>query len=169
MRGKRKKYFSENIPANRFVTVMAVPAGAPPPALFAHLLQPPPRDLAANWAVDVARELQAYLDAVAQTAPASFDSFAEAALVIQGSALVYSKKVDLLYQLVFATLGLVAAGRPCGRAGRAEVARPGPVANLPPWQAVGSRGGGGGGRGGGRRGGDGGALSGRARGRLPAP
>jgi condensin-2 complex subunit H2 len=36
-------------------------------------------------------------------------NFAEAALLIQGSAVIYSKKVEYLYQLVYSTLGLIAS------------------------------------------------------------
>ena len=38
-------------------------------------------------------------------------NFAEAALVIQGSACVYSKKVEYLYSLVYQTLDLIASKR----------------------------------------------------------
>jgi hypothetical protein len=38
-------------------------------------------------------------------------NFAEAALLIQGSAVIYSKKVEYLYQLVYETLDLLAARR----------------------------------------------------------
>ena len=38
-------------------------------------------------------------------------NFAEAALVIQGSACVYSMKVEYLYSLVYQTLDLIASKR----------------------------------------------------------
>uniref|UniRef100_A0A2K6TIT4 Condensin-2 complex subunit H2 n=1 Tax=Saimiri boliviensis boliviensis TaxID=39432 RepID=A0A2K6TIT4_SAIBB len=67
-------------------------------ARFAHLLQPI-RDLTKNWEVDVAAQLGEYLEELDQIC-ISFDegkttmNFIEAALLIQGSACVYSKKVD---------------------------------------------------------------------------
>mmetsp|Transcript_30519 Transcript_30519/g.91485 ORF Transcript_30519/g.91485 Transcript_30519/m.91485 type:complete len:631 (-) Transcript_30519:32-1924(-) len=80
---------------------------------FGHLLKPI-RDLAENWDVDVASELEDYLDEIGRLAFA-FDgskdvfNFAQAALLIQGSACVYSKKVEYLYQLVYETLDLLAS------------------------------------------------------------
>ncbi|XP_063518801.1 condensin-2 complex subunit H2 isoform X4 [Pongo pygmaeus] len=65
-------------------------------ARFAHLLQPI-RDLTKNWEVDVAAQLGEYLEELDQIC-ISFDegkttmNFIEAALLIQGSACVYSKK-----------------------------------------------------------------------------
>ncbi|KAF3857539.1 hypothetical protein F7725_010740 [Dissostichus mawsoni] len=56
---------------------------------YAHLLQPI-RELTKNWEIDVASELNDYLE--------------EAALLIQGSASIYSKKVELLHRLVYQTL-----------------------------------------------------------------
>lgn len=65
----------------------------PPPSRFAHLLQPI-RDVAANWAVDVAAELEAYLDDIdAAEAALSATDFTTAALLVQGSAGVYARKV----------------------------------------------------------------------------
>eukprot|EP00884_Botryococcus_braunii_P002422 jgi/Botrbrau1/12180/Bobra.0186s0088.1 len=76
---------------------------------YSHLLQPI-RDLAANWDVDIAAELEEYLEAL-ENVSFSFDgsgetslNFAEAALVIQGSACVYSKKVQYLHTLVYQVL-----------------------------------------------------------------
>eukprot|EP01122_Echinamoeba_exundans_P009129 TRINITY_DN3155_c0_g1_i1.p1 TRINITY_DN3155_c0_g1~~TRINITY_DN3155_c0_g1_i1.p1 ORF type:complete len:787 (+),score=235.97 TRINITY_DN3155_c0_g1_i1:43-2403(+) len=77
---------------------------------FTHLLQPI-RDLAKNWDIDIAADLEAYLEEIGAIS-AQFDddeagdnykppNFAEAALVIQGSTLVYSKKVEYLYGLIF--------------------------------------------------------------------
>uniref|UniRef100_G1PGD3 Condensin-2 complex subunit H2 n=1 Tax=Myotis lucifugus TaxID=59463 RepID=G1PGD3_MYOLU len=66
-------------------------------ARFAHLLQPI-RDLTKNWEVDVAAQLGEYLEELDQIC-ISFDegkttmNFVEAALLIQGSACVYSKKI----------------------------------------------------------------------------
>uniref|UniRef100_A0A3Q4ASQ8 Condensin-2 complex subunit H2 n=1 Tax=Mola mola TaxID=94237 RepID=A0A3Q4ASQ8_MOLML len=75
---------------------------------FAHLLQPI-RDLAKNWDIDVASELNDYLEELEEMC-ITFDggntrlNFAEAALLIQGSACIYSKKVELLHSLVYQTL-----------------------------------------------------------------
>ena len=82
---------------------------------FGHLLQPI-RDLAENFNIDLAHELEDYLDDLEQLT-ISFSSedgvrklnFAEAALLIRGSSLIYSKKVDYLYDLVFKVLDSVTA------------------------------------------------------------
>jgi hypothetical protein len=71
----------------------------------------PIRDLAQNWDVDVAEELTDYLHQLY-----NFDirtntkglNFAEAALLIQGSAAVYGRKVEYLHQLVLHALDLFA-------------------------------------------------------------
>ena len=91
---------------------------------FAHLLQPI-RDLAQNWHIDIATELEDYLHELdsltvhidpsssslsSSSSPSSSPlplNFAEAALLIQGSACVYSKKVEYLYSLLYATLDVV--------------------------------------------------------------
>ncbi|NWH98403.1 CNDH2 protein, partial [Tichodroma muraria] len=78
---------------------------------FLHLLQPI-RDLTKNWEVDVAAQLGEYLEELDQIC-ISFDNgkttmnFMEAALLIQGSACVYSKKVEYLYMLVCQTLDCI--------------------------------------------------------------
>lgn len=75
---------------------------------FAHLLQPI-RELTKNWDVDVASQLNDYLEELDEMC-ITFDegktrlNFAEAALLIQGSACIYSKKVELLHSLVYQTL-----------------------------------------------------------------
>ncbi|XP_008313497.1 condensin-2 complex subunit H2 [Cynoglossus semilaevis] len=75
---------------------------------FAHLLQPI-RELTKNWEIDVASELNDYLEELEEMC-ITFDgektqlNFAEAALLIQGSACIYSKKVELLHNLVYQTL-----------------------------------------------------------------
>lgn len=75
---------------------------------FAHLLQPI-RELTKNWDVDVALELNDYLEELDEMC-ITFDegktrlNFAEAALIIQGSTCIYSKKVELLHSLVYQTL-----------------------------------------------------------------
>ncbi|XP_030209049.1 condensin-2 complex subunit H2 [Gadus morhua] len=78
---------------------------------FAHLLQPI-RELTKNWDIDVASELNDYLEELDEICIA-FDggkiqlNFAEAALLIQGSTCIYSKKVELLYSLVFQTMDYI--------------------------------------------------------------
>ncbi|XP_058165044.1 condensin-2 complex subunit H2 isoform X6 [Dasypus novemcinctus] len=80
-------------------------------ARFAHLLQPI-RDLTKNWEVDVAAQLGEYLEELDQIC-ISFDegkttmNFTAAALLIQGSACVYSKKVEYLYSLVYQALDFI--------------------------------------------------------------
>ncbi|XP_033753321.1 condensin-2 complex subunit H2-like [Pecten maximus] len=79
---------------------------------FCSMLQPI-RDLTKNWDVDIARNLGDYLEELEHITVA-FDgglvtmNFAEAAMVIQGSACVYSKKVEYLYTLVHQVLDIVA-------------------------------------------------------------
>ncbi|NXF55602.1 CNDH2 protein, partial [Oceanites oceanicus] len=78
---------------------------------FLHLLQPI-RDLTKNWEVDVAAQLEEYLEELDQIC-ISFDNgkttmnFTEAALLIQGSACIYSRKVEYLYSLVYQALELI--------------------------------------------------------------
>ncbi|XP_066175022.1 condensin-2 complex subunit H2 [Sylvia atricapilla] len=78
---------------------------------FLHLLQPI-RDLTKNWEVDVAAQLGEYLEELEHIC-ISFDNgkttmnFMEAALLIQGSACIYSKKVEYLYMLVCQTLDCI--------------------------------------------------------------
>ncbi|XP_047431721.1 condensin-2 complex subunit H2 isoform X2 [Mugil cephalus] len=75
---------------------------------FAHLLQPI-RELTKNWEIDVASELNDYLEELDEMC-ITLDggniklNFVEAALLIQGSACIYSKKVELLHNLVYQTL-----------------------------------------------------------------
>ncbi|PIK40593.1 putative condensin-2 complex subunit H2 isoform X3 [Apostichopus japonicus] len=82
-------------------------------ARFGHLLQPI-RDLTKNWQVDIATQLEDYLTEI-EVVRISFDggatsmNFAEAALLIQGSTCIYSKKVEFLYALVFQTLDVLAS------------------------------------------------------------
>ncbi|GAB9467123.1 Condensin-2 complex subunit h2 [Globisporangium polare] len=99
---------------------------------FTHLLQPI-RDLSKNWNIDLAQELEEYLDELEHlniafdpqddgdasssqqfsqssiassqgTGGARVMNFAEAALLIQGTSAIYSRKVEYLYALVFQTL-----------------------------------------------------------------
>lgn len=78
---------------------------------FKALIQPI-RDLSLNWDIDIAEELGDYLEEL-DNLQITLDSgrsnlnFAEAALLIQGSAAVYSKKVEYLHQLVLHALELI--------------------------------------------------------------
>ncbi len=70
------------------------------------------RDLAKNWNIDIANDLEDYLSDL-ESISVSFDggrtslNFAEAALLIQGTACVYSRKVEYLHELVLNTLNLL--------------------------------------------------------------
>ena len=63
------------------------------------LLLQPLKDLAQNFNIDISESLDEYLDALTEIAT-NETNFTEAALVVQGSAVVFSKKVDFLHQLV---------------------------------------------------------------------
>ncbi|CAL5219116.1 g890 [Coccomyxa viridis] len=87
---------------------------------YKHLLQPI-RDLAANWDINIANDLEEYLG-VLEHLTFSFDggpnlNFAEAALLIQGSACVYSKKVEHLHGLVHQALSVISDKRQRTEAG----------------------------------------------------
>ncbi|KAL3505699.1 hypothetical protein ACH5RR_031081 [Cinchona calisaya] len=82
-----------------------------------HTVQPL-RDLEANWAVDLAKNLSEYLLKICSGEITSSDdhhhhvpqfsvNFAEAALLLQGSVQVYSRKVEYLYSLVLHALEFV--------------------------------------------------------------
>jgi condensin-2 complex subunit H2 len=71
----------------------------------------PIKDLAANWDIDIADSLTDYLEEL-DGLRISLDgqsnlNFAAAALLIQGSTAVYSKKVEFLHQLVLQSLELI--------------------------------------------------------------
>jgi len=78
---------------------------------FAELLKPI-KDLTTNWEVPLADLLSAYIDDL-QHVTITFDggettvNFAQAALLIQGTASVYSKKVEFLWQMVLQTLEML--------------------------------------------------------------
>ena len=82
---------------------------------YSALLQPI-RDLAQNWSIDVARDLEEYLEEL-ESIQISLDggrstlNFAEAAMLIQGSAAVYSRKVEYLYALIYQTLDMITANK----------------------------------------------------------
>jgi hypothetical protein len=78
---------------------------------FAALIQPI-KDLAANWDIDIADSLNDYLEElehlkISTDGGATQLNFAEAALLIQGSTAIYSKKVEYLYQLVLKSLEFI--------------------------------------------------------------
>jgi hypothetical protein len=86
---------------------------------FSELLNPI-RDLAKNWDIDLAHSLEEYLEELGQVrfqgGPGGNAgqgegglNFAEAALLIQGSAAVYSRKVEYLHALVFQALSHISA------------------------------------------------------------
>ncbi|XP_021291120.1 condensin-2 complex subunit H2 [Herrania umbratica] len=83
-----------------------------------HRVQPE-RDLEANWEVDLAKKLEEYLLKICSgeiTGSQSDDgyssvNFAEAALLLQGSVQVYSRKVEYLYNLVLHALEFLSQKR----------------------------------------------------------
>ncbi|XP_031485237.1 condensin-2 complex subunit H2 [Nymphaea colorata] len=80
-----------------------------------HILQPN-RDLESNWAVDVAKQLEEYLLEICSSGGLGDDgcpvvNFAEAALLLQGSIQVYSRKVEYLYTLVVHALEFISQKR----------------------------------------------------------
>lgn len=81
-----------------------------------HIVQPL-RDLESNWAVDLAKSLEDYLlkicsGEISGGEAANFSiNFAEAALLLQGSIQVYSRKVEYLYSLVLQTLEFISQKR----------------------------------------------------------
>ncbi|XP_059156017.1 condensin-2 complex subunit H2-like [Physella acuta] len=91
---------------------------------FSHILQPI-RDLAKNWDVDIAHFLEEYLEDL-EKIEITFDdgmttmNFSEAALLIQGSAGVYAKKVEYLHSLVYQVLDLVTQKKKTAKSGDGE-------------------------------------------------
>lgn len=77
---------------------------------YLSLLQPI-RDLTETWDIDIAHLLEDYLDDLDQIRLSIHGyenlNFAEAALVIQGSTSIYSKKVEYLHNLVLQALELL--------------------------------------------------------------
>ncbi|KAL2464159.1 Condensin-2 complex subunit H2 [Forsythia ovata] len=79
---------------------------------FIHTVQPL-RDLESNWAVDLAKNLEEYLIKICSGEISGHDdahlsvNFAEAALLLQGSIQVYSRKVEYLYSLVLHALAFI--------------------------------------------------------------
>ncbi|CAM9486123.1 unnamed protein product [Choristocarpus tenellus] len=90
---------------------------------FKHLLQPL-RDLAQNWDIDIASSLEDYLEdlegiTISLDGGASNVNFAEAALLIQGSTSVYSRKVEHVYQLVLQTIDFLTQQSHTSNSGKA--------------------------------------------------
>ncbi|KAL1223687.1 Condensin-2 complex subunit H2 [Cardamine amara subsp. amara] len=82
-----------------------------------HTVQPE-RDLVANWEVDLSKKLEEYLLKICTGEITGNEedghipvNFAEAALLLQGSVQVYSKKVEYLYNLVLRTLDFLSKQR----------------------------------------------------------
>ncbi|KAJ4969076.1 hypothetical protein NE237_015777 [Protea cynaroides] len=77
-----------------------------------HIVQPL-RDLESNWSVDLAKNLEEYLLKICSGEITGEDdghlsvNFAEAALLLQGSIQVYSRKVEYLYSLVLHALDFI--------------------------------------------------------------
>uniref|UniRef100_A0A803LLW2 Condensin-2 complex subunit H2 n=1 Tax=Chenopodium quinoa TaxID=63459 RepID=A0A803LLW2_CHEQI len=75
------------------------------------------RDLESNWGVDLAKNLEDYLLKICSGEISGRDdahlsvNFAEAALLLQGSIQVYSRKVEYLYNLVLHALEFVSQTR----------------------------------------------------------
>ncbi|KAL3641930.1 Condensin-2 complex subunit H2 [Castilleja foliolosa] len=73
----------------------------------------PLRDLESNWTVDLAKNLEEYLLKICSGQISVYDdsifnvNFAEAALLLQGSVQVYSRKVEYLYSLVLHALDFI--------------------------------------------------------------
>lgn len=66
----------------------------------------PIKDLAKNWDIDLNLELEKYMSSFEGDAVQE-DNFAEAALVIQGSAGVWGKKVEFLHSLVLNSVNML--------------------------------------------------------------
>ncbi|KAL6571588.1 Condensin-2 complex subunit H2 [Orobanche hederae] len=77
----------------------------------------PLRDLESNWTVDLAKNLEEYLLKICSGQISGYDdaifsvNFAEAALLLQGSVQVYSRKVEYLYTLVLHALDFISQKR----------------------------------------------------------
>uniref|UniRef100_A0A6A7FVC2 Condensin-2 complex subunit H2-like isoform X1 n=3 Tax=Hirondellea gigas TaxID=1518452 RepID=A0A6A7FVC2_9CRUS len=95
----------------------------------------PIRDLTKNWEVDIAKYLEEYLEDLAEI-QITFDNgattmnFVEAAMLIQGTATVYSKKVEFLWQMVLQMLELLSSKRKLDNNDGGDGAGTGTVANA---------------------------------------
>ncbi|GAB2220195.1 hypothetical protein Drorol1_Dr00007838 [Drosera rotundifolia] len=99
--------------------------GAESGSKLLHTVQPH-RDLESNWGVDLAKSLEEYLfkictgDLSAGNDAHFSINFAEAALLLQGSVQVYSRKVEYLYTLVLHALEFISQKRPQDQAEGSE-------------------------------------------------
>eukprot|EP00914_Ancora_sagittata_P027482 GHVO01053680.1.p1 GENE.GHVO01053680.1~~GHVO01053680.1.p1 ORF type:complete len:588 (+),score=111.95 GHVO01053680.1:37-1800(+) len=86
----------------------ADPADKQPYDRLASLLKPV-KDVAQSWNIDVAAELDHYLSSLEKTTENSSDApnFAEAALLLQTTTSLYSRKVEHLRMLAYQTLGSI--------------------------------------------------------------
>ncbi|CAL1397272.1 unnamed protein product [Linum trigynum] len=90
------------------------------------------RDLGANWEVDLAKKLEDYLLKICsgeirgteEDAAHISINFAEAALLLQGSVQVYSRKVEYLYNLVLHALDFLSEKRQQGQSDDASAEKP---------------------------------------------
>ncbi|CAL1413200.1 unnamed protein product [Linum trigynum] len=90
------------------------------------------RDLEANWEVDLAKKLEDYLLKICsgeirgteEDAAHISINFAEAALLLQGSVQVYSRKVEYLYNLVIHALDFLSEKRQQGQSDDASAEQP---------------------------------------------
>ena len=106
------------------------------PNVGSHLLGPI-RDLVENWNVSIAQELEDYLETL-EKLHISFDTahstetvnFAEAALLIQGSTCIYSKKVEFLWKLVHETLEFVTGAKHGGKGSKRKQGAPDGLASC---------------------------------------
>lgn len=95
---------------------------------FVELLKPI-KDLTENWEVPLARYLEEYYDEIhdiqiSLDGRSSRVNFTEAALLLQGSASVYSKKVEYLWQSVLKMLELLASKKALDEVSGAEESGP---------------------------------------------
>lgn len=81
-----------------------------------HELIQPIKDLASSWDIDISEKLEEYLEEIMNFRVGDVGvngisseklNFAEAALLIQGSTTIYSKKVEYLYQLVLKSIEFI--------------------------------------------------------------
>mmetsp|Transcript_56368 Transcript_56368/g.123514 ORF Transcript_56368/g.123514 Transcript_56368/m.123514 type:complete len:656 (-) Transcript_56368:167-2134(-) len=76
---------------------------------YAHLLQPI-KDLASSFNIDIKSDLQAYLSDLDEIQSRSDVNFAQAALLLQGSTMIFSRKVEYLYSLVYQSMEKLSFG-----------------------------------------------------------
>lgn len=100
-------YSANNPPSNPGSSIM----GSEDDQRFAELLRPI-KDLTQNWEVPLSRYLEDYIEELSEVRinlGGGGVNFAEAALLLQGTVSVYSKKVDFLWQNVLKMLELLAS------------------------------------------------------------